>query len=443
MAKEQSHTATLNDTPNSCVTCQVSISRRVRYVFKTGLWPNPKDSEKKLTIPVVAALNGRIKPENAKKTDTAVSNVPFDVWAEPGQKVSLFLNSDAVVGRRKNAVFEVTPTRRNITVTILEKRGKLGELDTPKLVATKTDDKGAEYDEYEAILSGDTWKKVSHKYNAAEAETLIPKATPVAIRSAVLSLYNGGCKGSLSVPATGKFAALTVTFDGNDNARDNLTEFDLHADGLTRVHPQAWIAVIEAAQQAGVSKLKTTSAWRPMLGAIVHRSGMGLDVGYLDGTHLRRKGLLAKDKVLDPAVTSKERDLFAAKEVAEKEAAVAKAKFTALENELKKGRGDAPVLEAKLKRELKEADSVNKGASTRAREAAKAWNDERDAHEPNVVKSFRSHLLHCECVVQVFDPWFMDGNTKDDLAPQPNQQKSGNDLLHATHLHVTVATTEK
>ena len=318
----------------------------------------------------------------------------------------------------------------------------------PQLVATKTDNKGAEYDEYEAILSGDTWKKVSHKYDAAEAETLIAQATPAAVRTAVLSLYNGGCKGSLSVPATGKAAALTVTFDGNDNARDNLTEFDLHADGLTRVHPQAWIAVIEAAQQAGVSKLKTNSAWRPMLGSISHRSGMALDVGYLDGIHLHRKGLLATDKVRDPAVTAKERELFAAKEVAEKEAALADAKSKALDNELKKAKGKKakekdPVLEAKLERELEEAKDALDKAKKAVTDANEAWDAERNANEPAAVKSFRSSLLRCECVTQVFDPWFMDVNTKDAVAPQPNQQKSGNDKLHATHLHVTVATSGK
>jgi hypothetical protein len=420
MAKEYSNTGTLNATPNSCVTCAVSITRRVRYVFKTGLWPESKKSEKKLTIPVVAALGGRIKTEYARKTDTAISNVPFDVWAEPGQKVSLFLNSDAAFGRRHNAVFEVTPTRRNIVVMILEKRGKLGEQDTPKWLATKTDERGTEYDQYEAILSGDTWKKVSHKFDAQEAEALIPKTSPASVRAAVLSLY-----------------------DGNDNARDNVTQFDVHTDGLTRVHPLAWMAVIEAAQQAGVSQIKTTSAWRPMLGSIVHRSGLGLDVGYLDGAHLRRKGLLAKDKVRSSTVTAKERELFAAKEAAEKEAAVAEANLKTLEKQLSVARGKDPVLAAKLVRDAKDADIVNRAAAFKAREAAKAWNDERDANEPAAVKSFRGYLLRCECVTQVFDPWFMDANTKDDVAPQPNQQKSGNDQLHATHLHVTVSRTGK
>jgi hypothetical protein len=225
MAKEQSHPATLNDTPNSCVKCEVRASRRVRYIFKTGLWPSPLASEPTLTIPVAVALNGSVKPEYAKKTGWVKASVPFDVWAEPGQKVNLFLNSDAVAGRRKSPVFEITPTTKDVLITVYERRGKLGELDVPKLVATKTDAKGVEYDDYEATLSGDTWKKVSHRYEASEVEGLIPKDTPEVVRKAVLSLYNGNCKGNLSVPATDKAAALTVTFEGNDNAQQNITQF--------------------------------------------------------------------------------------------------------------------------------------------------------------------------------------------------------------------------
>lgn len=69
---------------------------------------------------------------------------------------------------------------------------------------------------------------------------------------------------------------------------------------------------------------------------------------------------------------------------------------------------------------------------------AKAWNAERDANEPAKVKLFRASLLHCTCVVQLFDPWYMDANTKAGQNPEPNMQKTSNETLHAHHLHVTV-----
>ncbi|PQO91441.1 hypothetical protein C5614_25810 [Massilia phosphatilytica] len=67
-----------------------------------------------------------------------------------------------------------------------------------------------------------------------------------------------------------------------------------------------------------------------------------------------------------------------------------------------------------------------------------AWNAERDRNEPDEVRLFRASLLKCKSVAQVFDPWFMDQDTRDNVAPMPNLQINKNEGLHASHLHITV-----
>lgn len=86
------------------------------------------------------------------------------------------------------------------------------------------------------------------------------------------------------------------------------------------------------------------------------------------------------------------------------------------------------------KKALKATDAANASARTKL----KAWNEERDKGEPNHVQHYRASLLRCQCVKQLFDPWFMDANTRDASEPTPNMQKSGNETLHAHHLHITV-----
>ena len=51
-----------------------------------------------------------------------------------------------------------------------------------------------------------------------------------------------------------------------------------------------------------------------------------------------------------------------------------------------------------LVRELRAARLANQEAKGVQRDAVKAWSDEKDAHEPERVKSFRKYLLSCECV---------------------------------------------
>lgn len=452
MAKEYSNTGTTNTTPNSCVECKVAISRRVSYEFRTAQWDKPKDSELNLQIPVAVAVNGQVLPKFKTKAGVLSPRKEHEFWVEPGQKISLYLNSDADPVYRESPVFEITPNERDIKVIVLEKRGKLGELDKPIFKATHEPKEagGRKYDEYEAILSGDTWKKVSHEYTADEAKGMIASGTALAVRDAVLSIYQKTLKGSMIIKNPDPQKTITVEFENADNPRDNITGFDLHKDGLTRVHPQAWLAVIEAAQSANVQIVKTTSAWRPNYGSIAHRTGLALDVNHLDNTRLNRHELRDKESK-NSNVSNEEIQLFKAKEVADNEAALAKSEFAKAQAAFdkldaegeKSGKPNPekpnPEKQAELQQSLANATNKRDAAVIKQIEAKKAWGKERDKHEPVAVKAFRTSLLGCKGVSQVFDPWFMDINTHDAIAPIPNLQKSGNETLHDNHLHVSIS----
>lgn len=141
------------------------------------------------------------------------------------------------------------------------------------------------------------------------------------------------------------------------------------------------------------------------------------------------------------------------KEVAlfkELEAAILADKKADAELVAAKRAASAPGLTAEQKQQAQErlgATKRNKDQTSRARaNASNAWDKEREANEPAKVKLFRASLLQCSCVFQLFDPWLMDANTKDEMAPEPNMQRPqppgkkgpSNEELHAHHLHVTV-----
>lgn len=84
--------------------------------------------------------------------------------------------------------------------------------------------------------------------------------------------------------------------------------------------------------------------------------------------------------------------------------------------------------------------AVNPAVTVEAK-TGDAWNGARNAAEPASVRLFRISLLKCTCIAQLFDPWYMDENTRDDNAPEPNMQRgqsTSNERLHAHHLHITV-----
>ncbi len=101
---------------------------------------------------------------------------------------------------------------------------------------------------------------------------------------------------------------------------------------------------------------------------------------------------------------------------------------------------DAAVIAKATERRDAAVVAVQDAAAAEAR-TGREWNKERDAVEPNNARLFRASLLKCRCIEQLFDPWYMDANTRDAEPPEANMQlgsKNSNERLHAHHLHITV-----
>lgn len=428
----------------------VTGKRKVTYVLDTS------SSSATLRMPYALAIDGKVQPDYKSKASSLSGNKgKITVTVDAGQQVSLYLNSDAHPDYRTQAVYAITPTDNDVVVRIIEKTGKHADADTPVLKTKAT--KPGEPDQYTAPLTGDIWLKVSHKYSTAEASALIPAQTSPEIKAAVLKYYDGSltkANPTNKVVSTAKDGQTTkaceirVSTDADKNALANIQSFDLFRDGLPRVHPLGFLALIEAAFDAGTEQLTLTSTWRPMTGSVAHRAGLGLDVNYLDAVRLNREELRGKTptKDADDNVSEEEKKLFKEKEKAEAEAKQAKADLEKLQAEqqallaLKKKNPNKadPTREMELERKIAEAAEKSKAANAKKGIADKAWNDERDKNDPAKIKGYRASLSRCEHVKQLYDPWFIDDDTKDEIPAKPNEQKTPNEKLHAHHLHITV-----
>lgn len=416
---------------------------KVTYIFKAT-------TSSSLKIPYAVAVDGAVQAAFASQNGRVSGNDgSIVVMVDQGQTVSLYLNSDAHPSYRTNRVYEVTAGVRNAEVKIREKTGRHTDTDTPVRVtdANPQVEAAKTKDEYKAPLTGDIWMKVSHKYAVSEVDALLPAGTSAAVTAAVRSIYGGLSAASLTItePAQNGTLAktLAVSFDDSDNPNDNITSYALLSDGLTRVHPGGYAALFSSALENEVASLKLSSCWRPMLGSIAHRAGLGLDVNYVGATRMNRQEL----RVGSPDTTNvsdEEIRLFREYEsaiVARKQADTA---ATAAANAAKAAANN-PTLSPEAKAQA-QANKVSAGAAQEVAvnaeaDAKAAWNSERDANEPSKVRLFRASLLRCSCVAQLFDPWLMEVNTKDAVPPEPNMQRgdsTSNERLHSHHLHVTV-----
>jgi hypothetical protein len=461
-----SGTTNANNVAN-VTTVPTTPKRKVTYVLKATTSSN-------LSMPYAVSVNGKaLAAYDKKPARVSGSGGKITVTADAGAKVALYLNSDAHPSYRTQPVYEVTPNDRDVLVTITEKPGKHADKDTPALKAGSKPKDGAapstpagssgsaktatgDIDEYTAVLTGDIWMKVSHKYTAAEVDALMPAGTSAEVIAAIKSIYNGLRSETLnvSIPAQGGKAAstLAVKFEDSSNPKNNINNYTLLGDGLTRVHPAGYAALFSSAIEDSVDKLVLSSCWRPMLGSIAHRAGLGLDVEYVGKTLLNRQELrrafLGKkpsgkgdgddtDNVSDAEVTA-----FGEFEDADAAYTKSQAELVAARNAsaAAKKTNDPAKIATALANE-KAARAAADAAAVEQAAAQKAWNDERNAAEPTSVRRFRERLLKCTCVRQLFDPWFMDGNTHDKTDPVPNLQRgkeTSNERLHAHHLHVTV-----
>lgn len=438
-------TATTNTTPGSAVKVQATAARKVTYRFFF-----PTQGKSKVVLDYAVEVNGQIRSEFANATRGVEHGQDINITVQEGEIVRLYLNSDAEPGQRTQPVYAVTAGNGDAVITIREKTGQHTDADTPTLVSEKVAPKsGSITRQYSAPLTGNLWLKISYKFTQADAKRHAPPNTPLEVIDAVSSLYDGstGTERSLvvSIPVSGGAPKqVKIVFpkgDADQNCRDNITAdaYNLVGEGITRVHPGGYYAIIQSALEVGVTEVTMSSCWRPMVGSIAHRNGRGLDFNWInDGTQsirLNRAELTYGKKGYDsPWVTDDEVDLHKKLNAAEADAA---AKKKVAETAQAAASQAGATEEAKAKAAQAKADAA---AAADARNKAKdAWEAEKNAHEPEAVKSLRTALMRCRCIKQVLDPWFMDTNTRDKIAGYHNRFKSGNDQNHRHHFHITVS----
>lgn len=98
--------------------------------------------------------------------------------------------------------------------------------------------------------------------------------------------------------------------------------------------------------------------------------------------------------------------------------------------------------EAKLKQAEQELESTRVAAekATAEREQASTdWQAIVDTNLPEVVSRFRDELFANPFVRQIIDPWEIDYNTRDRIAPNFNERRSDVEIMHLNHLHITCA----
>ena len=381
---------------------------------KLLLLPNPISMS---IMPKGKAAN----PKTPRKAITVDYHLMPIKEVRSGKAFGLLLGVDTKSNFREYPLYQVTPKDRDVIVDVYETYGKHTGNDTPAFIETR-EVNGNKVDFYEAKLTGDIWKKISHAYDSSDVDEMLDVDLPDEAIQAIKDIYDGKLKGSngrysLDADVGNNQKIKFVWGGGNENALGNISSLDIKAELLTRVQPNTYGALLKAAIDAQVDEVTITSGWRPMLGSVFHRLGLGLDVTYVkhDGKNhhmYRNRGTLSQD----------EKDAY--KDVADKQKALDAA------NKAKKSQKEIGPLEEELvTAKIKLAKVI-------------------DTAQPKPVKDFRKTLLGLAKIKQVLDPWYLDTNAGDTIEPQVNmlgQGKTKDRALeenHSHHLHITATDSE-
>lgn len=426
--------------PDAVTVARVGQRYSVCYTFDTSA------TRADLLLPYAVAVNGQILTEFAPRAARLDRNKRrICVTARQGDKVALYLNSDAWPQFRRHPVYAVTVDKRDILVEVVEKLGRdasaLAPLKDP--YPRPSGPGGGTLDAYQARLTGDVWLLVSHKYTEEEARLCLPAGVDATIAEAVLGIYRGltAPRLSASFPARGNAAALKIDIEcepgSDDNARANITSFNLLRDGLARVHPHAYVALLNGARAAGLTRLGISSGWRPMIGSIEHRIGLALDTNYIDnpGHHVAiNRVALTKDGASGQEnVSDQERALYKKYLEAVHQSDLMRQQYSAASVKVQYDASPENVKErdtARLRSEVSGEHASN---------SLKDWNQERNRTESTLIKTLRAALHKDDSVRQLLDPWYIDLNTHSSAAATPNMQRNALEKLHANHLHITMA----
>ncbi len=426
-------------------TVRVGPRCKVTYEFDTSA------TSAGLALPYVAAINGKVAPEYAEKPASLSRNKrKIELLVKPGSRIALFLNSDVHPDHRRNPVYALQVGQNDVHVKITEVKGRIGH-EQPTVgtrYCRRSPTPGKDIDVYDASLTGDIWMAISHVYTAAEADALLPSDTSPVVRAAVCSIYAGLSRPELVVnfPASDSAPRLTLKVEFLeemlDNVRANTTWCHWLKDVLPRTHPRAYAALLTEAHAAGITLVRVTSAWRPMFGSIAHRAGLGLDITYIEGGQKRgffnRAFLINLKAPRNGNVSERERELWRDYQDAQAELAVAEKERGVAERQLNRNRD--PQKSSQLESSFTRRNDRLDAARRRSALASQKWNNEKNGNEPVLIRDLRERLGKNQFIKQIFDPWYMDANTADDIPPVPNQQRSGNanERVHNNHLHITV-----
>jgi hypothetical protein len=437
--------ATCTLSPEGTVTTVlVGPKCKVIYEFNTAA------TSAGLALPYVVAINGQVLPEYAEKPGALRDKRTINLAVNPGSKIALFLNSDVHPKHRKHPVYALEVGNNDVHVKITEKTGRIGHewatLKQPLCRPGTTP--GKRVDVYDAALTGDIWMQISHLYTADEAEALLPPDTAPAVRTAVRSIFTGLSRPEIVVnfPASDSAPVMTLKVEFMEEMQNNVLLNTTHCPWLTgilpRTHPCAYAALLTEAHAAGVTSLRVTSGWRPSFGSIAHRAGLGLDITYLEGetqrVFLNRASLTSGNAPRNGNVSEREKVLWREYQDAQTEVVARERELKAAQGRLDRNGGSAKA--AQLTQELAAAKDRVNASKERESAAGEKWNDERNRNEPNLIRKLRDKLGQNKSVKQLFDPWYMDANTADNIPPVPNEQRSTNpnERTHNNHLHITV-----
>jgi hypothetical protein len=382
---------------NPVTTVPLTQSRMLTYLFKIG-------SSRSLAIPFSVEVNGKISPEFRDAAGKLQAGRPLHLKVREADKVSLYLNSDALPGRRTEPAYSVTIDGADAQVDIVETNGRRPEV-PPQIISTK---QGGSTIHHSALLTGDIWARISHRFTPEEAVKLLPADAVAGAKLAIAQLYADFRDPTLDVDL-GSRSRLRLYFNASafDNVRANVSCASAQATSIQRTHPLGFYVLFQAALECGLGGMHIESCWRPLLGSIAHRSGLGIDITSIragDGREisLRRTNLLNGQ-----------------------------------------GGGYVSELEQQLYRDYEAAKRLAQTDKTPQSEqkrklALKLWDQERQKNEPELVVRFREFIAKSAYVTQTLDPWLLEKDTQGSKRIEPNEQISEIEKLHNNHFHLTI-----
>ncbi len=382
----------------------------VTWQFDTSV--GSKDKLRGLPYFVADYTDGTAKPivegQEVKLMDDLKirMKVPFD------RHIVLFLGSDAKAKYRSKPMYGVK-TKSEFTDIVVKVQEKKVLLDAPADEVPHDPVVEGSKQTFQAKLYGSTWMRFTHKFTPQEAAEMSADGGAW-VQDVVTRIYKGEMQGNASGLSmtirkpNGNNMTISWPADAFSNCRQTIpTAQDAagwKAEIIPRVNPNTYQAFLQAALEMDAESIRINSGWRPMLGSVLHRIGVGLDVGTIKinghSSDLRRN------------TTQAERDYNHAQ-------------------------GEMVSLQKLKHRTAEQEQRLNQLKATEA-ERTKRASDAIKQTDNDDVRHYLAKLRANGEVRQTFDPWEMDKNVHDNQAATQNRSSDGLEKLHLTHLHITV-----